>query len=134
LKPFQPSQQDAGADGDHHQVARHRRAVTLEARADDGRGHEGGHTGREVDDVTTGVVNGTLLGEEATTPQQRGVDAVHESDPQRHDEQPRLELQTSNQATEEEQRGNGREDELKVGEGGRSVVELQARQQCAPEA
>jgi hypothetical protein len=95
----------------------------MPAPTDDGRAHEGRDTSRQVDDVTTRVVDRTLLSEEAPTPEQRRVHAVDESDPQRHDEEPRLELETPHQPAEEEQRRDGGEDELEVGEGRRREVE-----------
>src|SRR5581483_3084066 len=58
--PAQP--QDSGPDRHHHEVARDRPlAVLLQAGADDRGGHESGGAGGQVDDVTTGEVQGALV-------------------------------------------------------------------------
>ena len=111
--PAEP--EDSRSDRDHHQVAREGVLSVLPAtRSDHPRADEGRDTGREVDDVATGVVDRALLGEEPAAPEQRGVDAVDHRDPQRHDEQPRLELETSDERPEEQERRDGGEDELEV--------------------
>ena len=56
------------------------------------------------------------MGEEAAAPEQRGVHAVDHGDPQRHDEQPRLELQSPDETAEKQDGRDRGEDELEVGE------------------
>jgi hypothetical protein len=70
--PAEPD--DACADRHHHQVAREGVLSVLPAtRSEDRRAGEGGDAGREVDDVPTGVVDRTLLGEESAAPQEQAL-------------------------------------------------------------
>ena len=85
--------------------------------------HEPGHPGRHVDDVATGEVERSLLGEVAAAPEHEGVDAVDEGRPQRHQQAPGAELDPAQHAPEEQQRGDGGEDELEVGQRRRREVE-----------
>ena len=94
--------EDARPNGDHHQVAREGvLSVLPTAWSDHPRADERRHARGEVDDVAAGVVDRALLGEEAAAPEQCRVDAVDHRDPQRHDEQPRLELETADQRARE---------------------------------
>jgi hypothetical protein len=120
--PAQP--QDAGTDGDEHEVVRHAvGAVPSEPWPDDGRSHEAGHAGRQVDHVATRVVDRALLGEEPAAPEQRRVHGVDEGDPQGHEEQPRLELHAPEHTAQEQQRRDRGEHELEVRERRRREVE-----------
>ena len=120
--PAQP--QDAGADRRHDQVVgKEVLSVPQQPGPEDPGGHEAGHTGRHVDDVPTGEVERSLLGEVATAPEQEGVDRVDEGRPQRHQQAPGAELDPAQHAAEEQQRGDGREHELEVGQRGSGEVE-----------
>ena len=76
-----------------------------------------------MNDKSTSEVHRTLKSEEPATPHQLGVHGVDEGDPQWHDDEPGLELQATNEPTQEQQGGDGREGELEVGQGGRREVE-----------
>src|ERR1035441_522474 len=60
----------------------------------------------------------------------RSVHAVDQGDPQRNDQQPGLELQATHETAHEEQRGNGREDELEVGQ--RRGREVEGNERIGP--
>ncbi len=120
--PAQP--QDAGADGDHGEAVRHEPgAVPGQPGADHPGGHEARRPGGQVDDVAAGVVEGALVGPVAAAPQQHGVDGVDEEAPGRDEDHPHLHLDPAQDAAQEQKRGDGREDELEVGQGGRRHLE-----------
>ena len=70
--------------------------------------------GGEVDDVATGVVEGTLVRPVAATPDQHRVDRVDEGRPQRDEDHPDADLDPAEHAAQEQQRGDRGEDELEV--------------------
>ena len=120
--PAQP--QDAGADRRHDQVVgQGMLSISQEPGSEDPGRHEPGHAGRHVDDVATGEVERSLLGEVAAAPEHEGVDAVDEGRPQRDQQAPGAELDPAQHAPEEQQRGDGGEDELEVGQRRRREVE-----------
>src|SRR5665213_3058712 len=69
---------------------------------------------RHVDDESAGVVERSLLGEVATTPEHEAVDAVDDGRPQRDEETPCTELDTAQHTSKEQQRRDRSEDELEV--------------------
>ncbi len=120
--PAEP--QDSGTDGRHDQVVRYGvLSISKQSRPENPGRYEAGHSGRHVDDEATGEVERALLGEVAAAPEQEGVDAVDEGRPQRDQEAPGAELDPAQHAPHEQQRGDGGEDELEVGERRRREVE-----------
>ena len=59
---------------------------------------------------------GVRLRPEAAAPHEEGVDAVRERRPQRHEDQPDLEVDPADHTAEEQQGCDGGEDELEVGQ------------------
>ena len=115
LKPFQPSQRMPAPTATNTQVVRHRLlAVPLQPRPDHRGGDEAGHAGREVDHVAAAEVQRALAGPEAAAPEQERVHRVGERDPQRHEDQPDLELDPPDHAADEQDRRDRREHELEV--------------------
>ena len=124
VEPVPAQPQDAGADRRHHEVVGQGvLPISQESWSEDPGRHEAGHSGRHVDDVPTGEVERTLLGEVAAAPEQEGVHAVHAGRPQRHQQAPGAELDPADHASEEQQRRDRREHELEVGQRRRREVE-----------
>ena len=97
----------------------------FESGPDRRRGDEAGHAGGEVDDVPARVVERALLRPVAAAPDEHRVDGVGAGRPGRDEDQPRLEVHPPEHAAEEEQRGDGGEHELEVGE--RRLREVERR-------
>ncbi len=124
--PAEP--QDAGADRDEQQVVRDRLlAVAGQPRSDHRRRHEARHASRQVDDVATAEVQRALARPVAAAPQQERVHRVGERDPQRHEDQPDLELDPADHAADEQDRRDRGEDELEVDQ--RALREPELRHQ-----
>ncbi len=111
--PTEP--EDACANED---VADITRAVVLpvcvEARADPPCGHEACGSGRDVDDVTAGVVEGAEDGEVAAAPDGVGDDAVGEGEPEGDVDDPSEEVHAAEERAGCQDEGDGCEDELEV--------------------
>ena len=117
VEPVPAEPQDAGPDRGHHQVVGYDVfSVTRQPGPEDPGGDEARDTGRHVDDEAAGEVERTFLGEVAAAPEHEGVDAVDEGRPQRHEQAPGAELDPTQHAPDEQQRGDGGEDELEVGQ------------------
>src|SRR5882757_9109002 len=70
-----------------------------------------------MDDVAPGVVEGALLSEPASAPDQEGVDRVDEQGPEGDERDPSLEIDAPQYRAQHEDRRDRREDDLEVGEG-----------------
>jgi hypothetical protein len=80
-----------------------------------------------VDDVAAAVVDRALLRPEAAAPDEERVDGVDARRPERHEQQPRLEVDAAEDRAEHEDRRNRGEDELEVDERRRREVERRPR-------
>jgi len=100
--PAEPD--NAGADRDERQAVR-QEALTIacQSRTDDPRRDEPASAGGQVDDVTTGVVNGALMSPITTAPEQHRVDRVDKRRPERDEDDPHLDLDATQDAAEEQQ-------------------------------
>src|SRR5260370_17415339 len=85
---------------------------------------EAGDTSRQVDEVAAAEVQRTVPGPVAAAPQQEGVDRVGEGDPERHEDQPGLEVDPADHPADEQDRRDRGEHELEVDERSLSDPEL----------
>ena len=107
--------EEAGADCHHRQVVWSvDLSVTLQPWSDHRRGDEAGDTCGEVDDVTTGVVQRALLGEEATAPDHERVDRVDQQGPEGDERDPGLEVEAAEDRAEHQDRRDRGEHDLEV--------------------
>ena len=124
--PAEPD--DAGADRDEGQAVRDEPLpVPGQSWADHPCRDEAAGAGGQVDDVTTGVVDGALVRPVAAAPDQHGVDRVDERRPQRDEDDPDLDLDAAEDATEEQQRRDRGEHELEVEQRCRGLAQRQRR-------
>ena len=113
--PAEP--EEPGADRNHEQVVRSvDLAVARETRTDHRGRNEAGDAGGEMDHVAAGEVDRALVRPVAAAPDQEGVDRVTEGDPERHEEQPGLEVDPAEHRAEHQDRRDRRKDELEVDE------------------
>ena len=85
-----------------------------------------GYTGRQVDHVTTGVVQGAVRREVAAAPDQERIHRIYAGDPEGHVGDPRLEVDPPKHRAEREDRRDRSEHELEVDERGLGEVERRA--------
>ena len=84
-------------------------------------GGEAGDSGREMDDITPGVVDDAPLPQEATTPEAEGTDGVRAGEPQRDEHHPSAEAHSTENRPREQHQSDSGEDELEVNVGGHGV-------------
>ena len=67
-----------------------------------------------MNDVSSGIVNDTILEQEAASPQGESTDGIREGQPERHKDHPGEEVHTAKVGASNEDESDSREDKLEI--------------------
>ena len=130
LKPFQPSHSmPAPASAMMKLFGSKSSRSSSRSRTDDRRRDEARNAGRQMDDVTAGVVDGAHLREPTAAPEHERADRVHDRAPQRNEEHPCFEVHAPEHRAGDQNRRDRGEHELEVDH--RRARETQRRETAA---
>lgn len=107
--------EDPGSDQHEGDVARFCvYAIAVQARSDPPCAHKPSSPRRQVNDVSTRVINDAIFEQEAATPDTEGANGVGEGEPQGHEDHPCVEIHAAEEGAGDEDEGDCREDELEI--------------------